>query len=235
MKAKQRILLKLTGTLLNPQHATFIRNVLDNVITLQKTHQFGIVIGGGNFFRGREHGTPLGLRPAAGHTAGMLATMMNGVILQDLMTQAGIRARLLTALTCDAVAQTIRQDVIDDARAADEIIIFAGGTGNPFFTTDTNAIMRALQMQADAVWKATTIDGIYTNDPRIDANATILKHLTHQNAIERAVGIMDTTALTLAQEHKIPIRVFALFQTNALLNAAQSPHIGSIIETKDTV
>lgn len=235
MKAKQRILLKLTGTLLDPQHATLIRNVLENLITLQETHQLGIVIGGGNFFRGREHGASLGLRPAAGHTVGMLATMMNGVILKDLMSQKGIRARLLTALTCDAVAHTIRQDAIDDACAADEVIIFAGGTGNPFFTTDTNAIMRALQMQADAVWKATTIDGIYTNDPRVDANATILKHLTHQNAIERAVGIMDTTALTLAQEHRIPIRVFTLFETNALLKAAQSPNIGSIIETKDTL
>jgi uridylate kinase len=235
MKAKKRILLKVTGTLLDSQHVSLIQCVLDNVKTLSTTHQFGIVIGGGNFFRGRQHGTALGLRPAAGHSVGMLATLMNGIILKDLMIQTGIRARLLTAIACDAIAQPINQDAIDDAVTANETLIFAGGTGNPFFTTDTNAIMRALQMQADEVWKATNIDGVYTADPRVHNTATIIKRLSHQDAIDRTLGIMDTTALTLAKEYKIPIRVFTLFQNNALLEAAQSPDIGSIIETKDTV
>ena len=235
MKAKKRILLKLTGTLLDPQHTTLIKSVLDNINALSETHQFGIVIGGGNFFRGRQHGAALGLRPAAGHSVGMLATLMNGVMLKDLMIQAGIPARLLTAIPCETIAQSINQDAIDDADAANEILIFAGGTGNPFFTTDTNAVMRALQMQADEVWKATNVDGVYTSDPRIEKTATIIKRLTHQDAIDRTLGIMDITALTLAKEYKIPIRVFTLFQNNALLETAQSPDIGSIIETKDTL
>jgi len=235
MKARQRILLKLTGMLLEPQHEPLITNVLENLAALRNTHQFGIVIGGGNFFRGRQHSNALGLRPTAGHTIGMLATLMNGVILKDRMLQAGIPAHLLTAIACDEVAQPISQHAIDNARNNDETIIFAGGTGNPFFTTDTNAILRALQMQADEVWKATNVDGIYTADPHTDTSATIIKQLTHQDALDRKIGIMDTTALTLAQEYKIPIRVFTLFQPNALLEIAQSPHIGSIIETKDTL
>jgi uridylate kinase len=235
MKGNKRILLKITGTLLEPQHGALIKNMLENLNVLHATHQFGIVIGGGNFFRGRTQGTALGLRSTAGHTVGMLATLMNGVILKDLMLQMGIKARLVTALPCPTIAQPICQDAIDDACAAGETIIFAGGTGNPFFTTDTNAIMRALQMQAYEVWKATTIDGVYTADPRIDATAKKLTQLTHQDALDRALGIMDLTALTLAKEYKIAIRVFTLFQNDALLEAAQSPHIGSIIETKDTV
>ncbi len=157
-----------------------LSDVLDNLNSLRETHQFGIVIGGGNFFRGHQQGNAFGLRPTAGHTVGMLATLMNGVILKDLMVQAGIRARLLTALACDAVAQPINQSAIDDGFNADEILIFAGGTGNPFFTTDTNAIMRALQIQAHEVWKATNIDGIYTADPHTHTNATIIKRITHQ-------------------------------------------------------
>lgn len=235
MTGNKRILLKLTGTLLEPQHGALIKNMLENLNALRATHQFGIVIGGGNFFRGRTQGAALGLRPTAGHTVGMLATLMNGVILKDLMLQMGIKARLLAAQPCPAVAQLICQDAIDDACAAGEVIIFAGGTGNPFFTTDTNAIMRALQMQAHEVWKATTIDGVYTADPHTDTTATKLTRLTHQDALDRELGIMDLTALTLAKEYKIAIRVFTLFQNNALLEAAQSSNIGSIIETKDTL
>lgn len=235
MNGKKRILLKVTGTLLDPQHSTLIDQLLQNLITLHDTYHFGIVIGGGNFFRGGQHGKTFALRPATGHAIGMLATVMNGLILKDRMEQVGLRTRLLSALSCDTLAHPISQDAIDAAYAADEIIIFAGGTGNPFFTTDTNAVLRALQTGADAVWKATNVDGIYTADPRTNANATLITKLSHQDAIDRMIGIMDMTALTLAQEYNIPIRVFTLFKPNALLEAAHTTNIGSIIETKDTL
>lgn len=221
--------------LLDQQHAPLISTVIDNLITLRNTHQFGIVIGGGNFFRGHQHGKMLKIRPAAGHSVGMLATLMNGIILKDRMLQAGIPATLLTAIPCNTVAQPVNQDLIDSARTTDDMLIFVGGTGNPFFTTDTTAILRALQMGAHEVWKATNVDGIYDADPRIDTSAQFIPRLTHQEALDRAVGIMDATALTLAHEHRMPIRVFNLLNPDALLAIAQSPDIGSIIETKDTL
>lgn len=235
MQTIKRILLKLTGEFLTVDHAARLDNLLKNIAALRKTHQFGIVVGGGNFFRGHQHGSAFGLRTTAGHTVGMLATLMNGTILHDRMTQAGIPARILSALSCENIAEPLSQQSIDRACDAGDVIIFAGGTGNPFFTTDTNAIIRALQMQADAVWKATKVDGIYTADPHVDTKATMLPRLTHEEAIQRAIGIMDATALTLAQEQNMPIRVFNLFDHNALLTAAQTADIGSIIETKDTL
>jgi uridylate kinase len=232
MHPKKRILLKITGMLLEQQHAPLISAVIDNLITLRNTHQFGIVIGGGNFFRGHQHGKALGMSPAAGHSVGMLATLMNGIIFKDRLLQAGIPAKLLSAVPCDTIAHPINQDLIDSAQAHDDMLIFAGGTGNPFFTTDTNAILRALQMDAHEVWKATNVDGIYSADPRTNPDATFIPHLTHQEALDRALGIMDATALTLAQAHKVSVRVFNLLKPNALLAITQSPDIGSIIETK---
>lgn len=234
MHSKKRVLLKITGMLLTEEHTSLICTVIENLISLRNTHQFGIVMGGGNFFRGAKHGKALGITPAAGHSVGMLATLMNGIILKDRLHQAGISARLLSAVPCDTVAYPINQDLIDTAPIKDDILIFAGGTGNPFFTTDTNAVLRALQMGAHEVWKATNVDGIYSEDPRTNANAKLIPRLTHQEALDRALGIMDKTALTLAQEHKISIRVFNLLKPDALRAIAQSPDIGSIIEPKDT-
>lgn len=235
MHPKKRVLLKITGMLLDQEHAPLINAVIDNIVTLRKTHQIGIVMGGGNFFRGHQHGKALGISPAAGHSVGMLATLMNGIILKDRMNHAGIPVKLLSAIPCDTVAYPINHDLIDTALMHDDMLIFAGGTGNPFFTTDTNAILRALQMGAHEVWKATNVDGIYTADPRSNPDATFISRISHKDALDRALGIMDATALTLAHEHRMPIRVFNLLKPNALLAIAQSPDIGSIIEPKDTL
>lgn len=232
--AKMRILLKLTGEIFLDQKQkslsnVMIQKVIDQIKQLHATHHFGIVVGGGNFFRGDQHGTALGVGGSTGHQIGMLATMMNGLILHDLLIQKGLPTSLLCALSIPEIGKSISTQTIDDALAKNQIMIFTGGTGNPYFTTDTNAVLRALQISADQIWKGTTIDGIYDADPRINAHAKQLKSVSFENALNNTLGIMDTTAYALAQKYKQTIRVFNIFTENALLLAAKNKTFGSIL------
>jgi len=231
--AKKRILLKLTGEILGKPHEPFSADIATNLIEqikqLEPTHQFGIVIGGGNLFRGSVQGKELGLKAETAHSVGMVATIMNGMILQDLFKKQGLKTKLFSAISCPQVATVINQQVIDCALNKGKIVIFAGGTGNPFFSTDTNAVLRSLQISADEVWKGTSIDGVYTKDPAKCPDAKRLAQLTYAQAIEQRLGIMDLTAYSLAQQHKQTIRVFNIFTPDALLNAAQDSNFGSTI------
>jgi len=202
-----------------------IRSIAQQIKSLKNTHKFGIVIGGGNILRGEEQGLKIGLTPAFGHQAGMLATMINGLILQDVFQQEGIATSLLSALFCPQICPIISQQNIQN----DAAIIFVGGTGAPYFTTDTNAIVRSLQIGANEVWKATDADGVYTTDPKKDPDATLIKKLKYFDVIGKKLGIMDTTAIALAEKHKIRIRVFNIFSQNAILKASEDESFGSLI------
>ena len=232
--AKKRILLKLTGeAFLSTQNHTLspelINNVFAQIKELCSQFQFGIVVGGGNFFRGNEHGKRMGISQAVGHQIGILATVMNGLIVKDLLEQHNLKASLFTAITCPEIATSISQQAIENALAQDDVIVFAGGTGNPFFSTDTTAILRGLQIDAQQVWKASHIDGVYTDDPRKNKQAVFLPELTFRYALENRLGIMDATAFTLAAENKKIVRVFSIFTENALIKAANDAHFGSLI------
>lgn len=234
MQSKKRILLKLTGEIfLNQQtnqlDPSFINQVIQQLVQLTPTHQFGIVMGGGNFFRGYEHGTRLGVRPTAGHQVGMLATILNGLILKDLLEQQNCKATLFCAIPTPGIGLPTSQQEIDTALEHDSILIFTGGTGNPFFTTDTNAVLRALQIEADEIWKGTNVDGVYDADPHQNPHAKLLPQLTYTTALERHLAIMDATAFVLAQQHHQTIRVFNIFTHDALLHAARDAHFGSVI------
>jgi uridylate kinase len=234
MAAKKRILLKLTGEAflstqnhsLNPLH---LNTIIDQIKDLSTRLQFGIVVGGGNFFRGKEHGKKMGLCQPVAHQIGILATLMNGMIIKDLLEQQALKASLFTAITCPEIATSISQQALDYALEAGHIIIFAGGTGNPFFSTDTTAILRGLQMNAQEVWKASHIDGVYTADPRTHKNAQHLSDLTFEYALDHQLKIMDATAFTLAAENKQTVRVFSIFTDNALIHAANNKEFGSTI------
>jgi uridylate kinase len=236
MNGKKRILLKLTGGALLGSDGKgtggldTINAIAQQIKELAKTHQFGVVIGGGNFFRGCVQGKQLGITPVVGHHIGMLATLMNGLILQDVFERNGLPSTLLTAFTCPIVGATVCQQEIDRAHAENRIIIFAGGTGVPFVTTDTNAVIRACQMGAQEVWKATGVEGVYEADPRITPNAKLLKNLTYAQAITKELKIVDTAALGIGLENKLIIRVFSIFEKNALLQAAEEPLFGSTIK-----
>lgn len=235
MDPKKRILLKLTGEIfLSADKASLsahsINHLLAQIKKLSATHLFGIVIGGGNFFRGSLHGAALGMKSASGHEVGMLATMMNGLILKDLLEQQGMQTTLFCAIQCAQIGTPISQQAIDNALRANHVLIFTGGTGNPFFTTDTNAVLRSLQINADEIWKGTTVDGIYEADPRKNPQAKKLKKVSYHDALLNNLGIMDATAYALAEQHKQRIRVFNVFTPNALLHAVEDENFGSIIQ-----
>lgn len=234
MSTKKRVLLKLTGELLLSEDkkqltAFTLNNLIRQLKELHSTHDFGIVIGGGNFFRGNQHGKALGLSAAAGHQVGMLATMMNGIIIKDLLEQQGLQTTLFSALTCPEIGSSITTQSIDNALQQGKILLFTGGTGNPFFTTDTSAILRGLQIKADEVWKGTHVDGVYSADPKKDPHAVLLSTVSYKEALEHRYGIMDATAFALAYEHRMLIRIFNIFTPHALKRASQEPHFGTRI------
>lgn len=231
---RTKILLKITGELFFNAERSELSNqylmpIIQQIKQLAGTHQFGIVVGGGNFFRGSIQGKQLGLSAGVGHQIGMLATMMNGLVLKDLLNQHAMPATVFCAQYMPEIGLAMNQEAIDHALQAGHTLIFVGGTGNPYFTTDTTAILRSLQIDACAVWKGTSVDGIYTADPRKNAHATYLPKVSYEQAIIEKLGIMDSAAYALAQEHKKVIRVFNIFLENSLVNAAHNPHFGSTI------
>lgn len=234
MKPQKTILLKLTGAILQDLEnknlsKNLICSIAEQIKQLQDTHYFGIVIGGGNFFRGSQHGKKLALQPAVGHQIGMLATVMNGLILKDVFEQHGVTSSLFCAVPSGEIGIPISQQAINHARNKHQCMIFTGGTGNPFFTTDTNAVLRALQINATEVWKGTNIDGIYDADPRTHKHAQKLKNVSYDYALQQGLRIMDATAYAMAREHKMPIHVFDIFSSNALIHASTNTAFGSII------
>jgi len=234
MVKPKNILLKLTGDIITQSsaglNADFVRSIAMQIKRLGSDYQFSIVIGGGNFFRGTKQGLEIEIRPQVAHSVGMLATMMNGLIIQDIFEQSGIKTALLTALTCPEVGESITYHKINVYQAENRCIIFTGGTGNPFFTTDTTAVLRALQVNAQELWKATKVDGIYDQDPRLYQDAQLVKKLSFQEALDKKLGIMDLNAFVLAQQHHIPIRIFNLFDHEALIRTAQDTNFGSTVQ-----
>jgi uridylate kinase len=226
---KKALLIKLSGELLSANNTNTINSVISQIKELSSFYTIGIVIGGGNIFRGARQSKSLGISEPVGHEIGMLATVINGHILRDLLSKENISARLLSAFQTPSISKMISSCTIKDALDSNACIIFAGGTGNPFVTTDTNSVIRALQIGADEIWKASTIDGVYTKDPKIDPKAQQLKAVSYQEALDKKLGIMDQAALVMAQEHAIKIRVFDLFSDNALVSAHNDKNFGSTL------
>jgi uridylate kinase len=175
----------------------------------------GVVVGGGNVLRGVETSAQGVSRPTA-DAMGMLATVMNALVLEAALERAGAPARAMSALAMPQVCETYERQRalrhLEDKR----IVVFAGGTGNPFFTTDTTAVLRAAEVDAQAVLKATNVDGVYSADPKKDPQATRFERLTHQEAIARDLKVMDATAFALARENRIPIIVFSIREQGAI-------------------
>jgi len=229
----QAVLLKISGELLSAHDGSYnvelVNHIIDQLKTLKDSYHIGIVIGGGNIFRGAHEAPRIGISRPTADAVGMLATLINGLMLQDLFCVKGLHAELLSAVPVPQYAQPMSQTVIRHAKELNKLLIFAGGTGNPYFTTDTNAVLRALQMGAQQVWKATTVDGIYDADPNKNPNAQKITNTTYKEVLDKDLKFMDKTAITLAQDHNVVIKVFNLFEKNSLLNVAQNSHFGSTI------
>lgn len=232
----KRILLKLSGEALlqspdgrsiNPQSLTFVSEEIAKAY--RKELQIAIVLGGGNIWRGAKDGHGM-IDRVTSDNMGMLATIINAMALQNALEHKGIHTRVQTAIEISRVAEPfIRRRAIRHLEKG-RIVIFAGGTGNPYFTTDTTAALRAAEINADIIFKATQVDGVYTSDPKIDKKAKLIKSITYMDAIKRRLSFMDTSALTLCMENNIPILVFNLHVPGNIKRAVCGKKIGTLIK-----
>jgi uridylate kinase len=192
--------------------------------------QLAIVIGGGNIFRGVAASAG-GMDRATADYMGMLATIINALALQDSLEKAGVQTRVLSAIEMRAVAEPyIRRRAIRHLEKG-RVVIFAAGTGNPFFTTDTAGALRAVEIGADAIIKATKVDGVYSADPKLDPAARRLERLTYIEVLNRGLGVMDTTAISLCMDNKLPIVVFDLMRAGNIKRIVLGEPVGSIVSS----
>ncbi|MFM1870548.1 MAG: hypothetical protein RLY99_1292 [Pseudomonadota bacterium] len=234
MPTYKRVLLKLSGEALmgddsygiNP--STIDAMVTDVAEVVQSGVQLAIVIGGGNIFRGVAGGAA-GMDRATADYMGMLATMMNSLALQDALRQKGVEARVQSALRMDQVVEPyIRPRAIRHMEEG-KVVVFAAGTGNPFFTTDTAAALRGAEMGVEVVLKATKVDGIYTSDPKKDPTATRYDTISFDEAIIKNLQVMDATAFALCRDRKLPIKVFSILKPGALKRVVMGENEGTLV------
>jgi uridylate kinase len=233
----KRILLKLSGEALsgNRGHG-FDPDALSSMAGSVKDAcdsgaQVGVVIGGGNIFRGND--ALIAADRVSADTMGMLATVINALALKDALNKIGIDARVLTSIEMPKVAETITKDRAVEHLNAGRVVIFSGGTGNPFFTTDTNAALRALEIGAEVLIKATKVDGVYDKDPVKFKDAVFLPDIDYDEALSRNLGVMDATAIALCRENNLPIRVINIKVTGNVANLVKGENIGSVVRRRD--
>ncbi len=233
--AFKRVLLKLSGEALmgdDPygiNRATIERTVADVAEVAKLGVEVAVVIGGGNIFRGVAPGAQ-GMDRATADYMGMLATVMNALALADAMKHVGVTARVMSAIGIEQVVEPYVRPKALQYLEEGKVVIFAAGTGNPFFTTDSAACLRAIEIDADVVLKATKVDGVYTADPFKDPHAEKFDHLTYDEVLDRKLGVMDLTAICLCRDHKMPLRVFNMNKPGALLNIVHGGAEGTLIE-----
>jgi len=232
--AYARALIKLSGEALmgtkpygiDPEIVQAIAEDVSKVVS--KGTQIAIVVGGGNIFRGLK-GSAAGMDRATADYVGMLATVMNAITLQDGLERAGVATRVQTAIEMQQIAEPyIRRRAIRHLEKG-RVVVFGGGCGNPFFTTDTTAALRAAEINAEVVFKATKVDGVYDRDPKKYPNAVKYEKLTYQDVLSNEIGVMDSTAIALCKDNKIPIVVFDIFQPGNISKAISGQLIGSKI------
>ena len=232
--AYKRILLKLSGEALMGDDAYGINQevvsgiVRDVVEVTRLGVEIGIVIGGGNIFRGMA-GAASGMDRATADYMGMLATVMNAMALADAFRAAGVNARVQSALRIDQVVEPYIRGKAIRYLEEGRVVVFGAGTGNPFFTTDTAAALRGAEIGADIVLKATKVDGIYTADPKKDPSATRFQRISFDEAIARNLAVMDATAFALCRDQRLPINVFSLFKAGALRRVVMGEDEGTLV------
>ena len=228
----KRILLKLSGEALmgnrqygiDPDRLAEYANDIKSIV--REGVEVAIVIGGGNIFRGVA-GASNGMDRVQGDHMGMLATVINGLALQSALENADVPTRLQSAIQINEVAEPfIRRKAMRHLEKG-RVVIFGGGTGNPYFTTDSAAVLRAIEIEADVILKGTRVDGIYTSDPEKDVNAVKFDHITFDDVLRKGLKVMDTTAFTLSQENELPIIVFDMNKKGNLLKVVSGEKIGT--------
>jgi uridylate kinase len=232
MPGYKRILLKLSGEALMGEdayginRATIVRMVQEIRAVTRDGVEVAVVIGGGNIFRGVAGGS-VGMDRATADYMGMLATVMNSLALADTMRQEGMTARVMSAISIEQVVEPyVRPKAL---QYLEEGVVFAAGTGNPFFTTDTAAALRGAEIGAEVVLKATKVDGVYSADPKRDPHATRYATISFDEAISRNLQVMDATAFALCRDQKLPIKVFSIFKPGALQRVVRGEDEGTLV------
>jgi uridylate kinase len=232
--AYRRALLKISGEALAGRRGVGLDYgvVEDLAQEIKQVHaqgiHLGLVVGGGNIVRG-THASAEGMDRVSADYMGMLGTVINALALQDVLERIGVQTRVLTAIRMESLAEPyIRRRAVRHLEKG-RLVIFAGGTGNPFFSTDTAAVLRALEMEAEVILKATSVDGIYTGDPKKDKDAQFIPELTFQEALVKGYAVMDANAFGLCKENNLPIVVFNINQPGAIGRALSGDRVGTIV------
>jgi len=231
----RRILLKLGGEALageggfgiNPRQAEFLAQRVRQIVSMGV--QVAIVIGGGNLWRGKQDGLDHGMERVTADHMGMLATVMNSLALQDALERLGLPTRVMTGIEVRAVAEPYIQRRAIRHLEKGRVIIFGAGTGNPYFTTDTAASLRAMEIDAEVLIKATKVDAVYDSDPKKNAAAQRFTHLTYIDALNMRVGVMDSTAMAMCMDNDLPIHVVNLWHEDSLVKVVNGEPIGTVI------
>ncbi len=228
----KRVLLKLSGEALAGEAGTGIDPVTVDKVVCQlvelagKGMEIAVVVGGGNFWRGRQG---VAMNKVTADHMGMLATIMNALALQDAIEKKGVPTRVQTALSIPAVAEPyILRKALRHFESG-RIVIFACGTGNPYFTTDSGAALRAAEIKADVLLMAKNVDGVYDSDPKTNKNAKKLDEITYMDVLNKNIAVMDFTSVTMCMENKVPIVAFGLNEENSIIRAASGEKIGTLI------
>ena len=234
MPAYKRILLKLSGEALmgddafGINRATIVRMVDEVADVTRLGVEVAVVIGGGNIFRGVAGGS-VGMDRATADYMGMLATVMNSLALADTMNKAGLTARVMSAIAIEQVVEPYVRPKALQYLEEGKVVVFAAGTGNPFFTTDTAAALRGAEIGAQIVLKATKVDGVYTADPKKDPSATRYASISFDEAMGRNLEVMDATAFALCRDQKLPVKVFSIFKSGALKRVVLGEDEGTLV------
>ena len=231
----KRVLLKLGGESLVAEEGDFgldekaLKNITEEIRAAKDLGvEIAIVIGGGNILRGASLSS-IGIERTTGDYMGMLATVINALALQAALEQAGIATRVQTAIEIQAVAEAyVRRRAVRHLEKG-RVVIFAGGTGNPYFTTDTAASLRAMEVGADVIFKATKVDGIYSSDPRADKDAIKYKELSYLDVLKKGLKVMDSTAVSLCMDNKLPMVIFNFRQAHSIKRVLLGEKIGTIV------
>ena len=228
----KRVLLKLSGeALAGEQKRGFDEATVTEVAKQIKTIvdeglQVGIVIGGGNFWRGRTSGA---MDRSKADQIGMLATIMNCIYVSDICRYVGLKTEVFTPFVCGAFTTLYSKDAVEESFAEGKVVFFAGGTGHPYFSTDTATVLRAVEIGADAILLAKAVDGIYDSDPKVNPNAKKYDKISIQEVIDKQLGVVDLTASIMCMEHKMPMAVFSLNEKDGIANAMQGKINGTIV------
>ena len=230
----KRALLKLSGEALAGDKGfgldfNVVERMTDEIKAVRQSGaELGLVIGGGNIMRGSQ-ASQQGMDRVSADYMGMLATIINALALQDILEKKGVDTRVMTAIRMEALAEPyIRRRAVRHLEKG-RVVILAGGTGNPYFSTDTAAVLRALEIEAQVILKATNVDGVYTADPKKDPKAKFLTEVSYQDAIVQSLGVMDSNAFALCKDNKLPIQVFNINQPGAIVRILQGERIGTIV------